>query len=211
MRGASLLLPWRSRDDLPFILNERGLVGSGVEVGTQRGVYAEHLRRCWEGALLTCVDPWLPYPGLPSDSKEHEDNFSEATLRLSIAAKISSKQAALLRVPSTYGAAIMAKADRKLDFVYIDGDHTFESVKADIAAWLPLIKRGGIICGHDFVPDGWHRRGVAHIAHRMRRDAGEPASLFGVTRAVYEAFRADQISLTLLATDGGWRSWAVVV
>lgn len=37
-----------------------------------------------------------------------------------------------------------------LDFVYIDVDHTYKSVKADIQAWLPKIKSGGIIAGHDY-------------------------------------------------------------
>jgi hypothetical protein len=34
--------------------------------------------------------------------------------------------------------------------VYIDGDHEFESVKQDIELWLPKVKRGGILAGHDY-------------------------------------------------------------
>ena len=40
--------------------------------------------------------------------------------------------------------------DLSLDFVFIDGDHTYAGVRADIAAWLPKIKNGGIIAGHDY-------------------------------------------------------------
>lgn len=40
--------------------------------------------------------------------------------------------------------------DETLDFVFIDADHTYESVKADIAAWWPKVKPGGILAGHDF-------------------------------------------------------------
>lgn len=36
------------------------------------------------------------------------------------------------------------------DFVYIDGDHTYEGIKQDIRSYLPLIKDGGIIAGHDY-------------------------------------------------------------
>lgn len=39
--------------------------------------------------------------------------------------------------------------DRSLDFVFIDGDHEHASVCADIRAWLPKVKRGGVIAGHD--------------------------------------------------------------
>lgn len=55
-------------------------------------------------------------------------------------------------------------ADGSIDIVYIDANHDYEEVKKDIEAWLPKIKKGGIISGHDY--GGWP----------------------GVTRAVNEAF-----------------------
>jgi hypothetical protein len=40
--------------------------------------------------------------------------------------------------------------DRSLDFVFIDADHTYSSVKQDIACWFPKVKIGGFIAGHDY-------------------------------------------------------------
>ena len=40
--------------------------------------------------------------------------------------------------------------DNSLDFVFIDADHAYESVKADINAWYPKVKPGGYIGGHDY-------------------------------------------------------------
>ncbi len=38
--------------------------------------------------------------------------------------------------------------NKSVDMVFIDGDHSFESVKADIEAWLPKARK--LICGHDY-------------------------------------------------------------
>lgn len=37
-----------------------------------------------------------------------------------------------------------------LDFVYIDGDHTFEGAQKDLQSWAPKVKAGGVVCGDDF-------------------------------------------------------------
>jgi len=40
-----------------------------------------------------------------------------------------------------------------IDFVYIDGDHSYDGVKKDIDLYYPKVKSGGIIGGHDFRAD----------------------------------------------------------
>ena len=40
--------------------------------------------------------------------------------------------------------------DKTLDVCFIDADHRYSKVSLDIAAWLPKIRPGGIIGGHDF-------------------------------------------------------------
>tara|TARA_B100000780_G_scaffold1294_1_gene1082 strand:+ start:14194 stop:14799 length:606 start_codon:yes stop_codon:yes gene_type:complete len=43
--------------------------------------------------------------------------------------------------------------DESLDFVYIDGDHSFDNVARDILLYLPKIKKTGFIGGHDYSPE----------------------------------------------------------
>jgi len=40
----------------------------------------------------------------------------------------------------------------QLDFLFIDGDHSYEGVKKDFEMYSPLVKKGGIIAFHDIVP-----------------------------------------------------------
>jgi hypothetical protein len=37
-----------------------------------------------------------------------------------------------------------------LDFVYIDGDHSYEHVLLDMNLWWPKVRNGGVMAGHDF-------------------------------------------------------------
>jgi hypothetical protein len=65
-------------------------------------------------------------------------------------------------------------ADNSLDFVFLDANHSFTGVSADIVAWWPKIKPGGWLCGHDY--GGW-------------LCVGEKRQYFGVQKAV-DAFAA---------------------
>jgi predicted O-methyltransferase YrrM len=44
-------------------------------------------------------------------------------------------------------------SDNSIDFVFIDADHSGKAVVRDTLAWLPKIKKGGIIAGHDYGND----------------------------------------------------------
>jgi hypothetical protein len=42
--------------------------------------------------------------------------------------------------------------EEAVDFVYIDGNHSYDAVKQDIMLYYPLIKNNGLIGGHDYTP-----------------------------------------------------------
>lgn len=40
--------------------------------------------------------------------------------------------------------------DDFFDFIYVDGDHSYEGCLGDIQSWLPKLKTGGMMAGHDY-------------------------------------------------------------
>jgi predicted O-methyltransferase YrrM len=44
--------------------------------------------------------------------------------------------------------------EESLDLIYIDASHDYDSVLNDLKSWFPKLKKGGIICGDDYI-DGW--------------------------------------------------------
>ena len=41
--------------------------------------------------------------------------------------------------------------DNSIEIVFIDAAHEYEPVKEDINAWLPKVRNGGLIAGHDYL------------------------------------------------------------
>lgn len=57
-----------------------------------------------------------------------------------------------LNIDSLAAALVCHNRKLKFDSVFIDGCHEFAECCADIQAWLPMIRSGGIIAGHDYWP-----------------------------------------------------------
>ncbi|MGQ9691608.1 MAG: class I SAM-dependent methyltransferase [Thermoproteota archaeon] len=54
--------------------------------------------------------------------------------------------------PATLEKVMLILVNRKIDFLFIDGDHSYEGVKKDFEMYSPLVRKGGIIAFHDIVP-----------------------------------------------------------
>jgi|GEM_PF-1778131 len=141
------LRPIVHRNEFPQLLNELGLLGIGVEIGVSRGINAEVIRREWKGKMLTLVDRWKSSPeyvcmaAVPDD--KHEQFYAE------VCGKFKGRDdVTILRLVSAEAARNFQ--DGELDWVYIDADHSYEAVTADVEAWAPKVKSGGILAGHDY-------------------------------------------------------------
>ena len=70
-----------------------------------------------------------------------------------------------------------------VDFVYIDADHSEASVTADLEAWAPLVRPGGILAGHDYCEA--HRNGVIQAVDKFASKTGWE---FSLTREAWASF-----------------------
>lgn len=127
------------------------------EVGVAYGYHAEHLLDNNPTLEYQGVDPYRagydPDDSFATDvAMLFKDAPQKAMDRLYETVNIKltrfGGRANLLRRSSVEGASRFA--DGYFDVVYIDGDHTYEGVKADLVAWYSKVRPGGIFCGDDF-------------------------------------------------------------
>ena len=124
--------------------NQNGAVGKCVEIGSYSGegtvVLADHFKE------VLAVDPWENGYD-PNDVASHqcpmEDVFNAFTERTKVKGNINFSRGKSLD-------ALEFLADGSLDLVYVDGDHRYEGALADIKGWLPKLRKGGCMTGHDF-------------------------------------------------------------
>ena len=63
--------------------------------------------------------------------------------------------------------------DKSIDFIYIDANHTYESVKKDLDLYIPKLKSYSIIAGHDYCNINWP--GVIKAVNEV---LGEPTKVY---------------------------------
>lgn len=145
IRRSSLV---KSRDQLAAMLNEKGLIGEAVEIGVHLGEFAERFLSRWGGSQMTLVDPWANLPGYRDRIATRDRQADYEACMARIAGVRSTARVNVLR--ETSREAVERFRDSQLDFVYVDGDHSPESVMFDVSAWWPKIAPGGVLAGHDW-------------------------------------------------------------
>ena len=141
--AGAVLMPGFTRADLASLFADRGYT-SGAEIGVARGRFSEHLCKTIPCLHLLCVDPWRAYRGNPRSQPQSKQDacYAEATARL------APFDVTIVRDMSLY--AVKDIPDNALDFVFIDGNHTLDYVIADLRAWSPKVRSGGIVSGDDY-------------------------------------------------------------
>lgn len=138
----------KSRNDLAQLFK-----GVGVEIGVERAVFSKTICRKNPETKLYAVDPWKAYKGYRDHvSQEKLDAFYEE-------AKERMKDFNCVIIRKFSSQAVQNFEDESLDFVYIDANHDYDHVMEDMQLWYKKVKRGGMLCGHDYI----RRKGQDHL------------------------------------------------
>lgn len=174
--------------DIQFLWNMAATLPTGgrhVEIGSWMGLSTilfangliAHLNF---DARIHCIDTW-------QGSQEHQgmQEVENGTLFDTFLANVRRANVQHFVRPLRGDSKRMAANfdDHSLDSIFVDGDHTYAGCRADLEAWLPKLKRGGRIAGHDAVP-------------------GE-----GVEKAVREFAKAHGLQLEILPPPQGHYIW----
>ena len=117
----------------------------GAEIGVAYGFFSKRLLEEIPNLNLICVDPWL--------RRRRPEAYAEA-----IKVLLPYPGATIIQAFSMDAVRLIPY--EWLDFVYIDADHTYESVQNDIQEWTKRVRKGGIVSGHDYYEGRSHTMGV---------------------------------------------------
>jgi hypothetical protein len=149
-------IPKLSRERLIGYFGEFGFT-KGAEIGVDRGRFSSYMLETIPDLHLICVDPWRRRQRGKSRFNSTMERLEPYLDRVTIIKKTGMD--AYYDVP-----------DESLDFVYIDGDHTFDMVMLDLILWGKKVKFGGIISGHDYYAFG--RAGIITAVNAYTRAHG---------------------------------------
>lgn len=138
------------RADLAEFMNQHGLVGTMVEVGAAAGHFAGYFLERWKGKVYYLVDPWEAQADCIYKEKQEGVDWKG---HYEACCDLARRDHRVTLIPGMSVNAAPAFSDGELDCVFIDANHAYEQVMADLRMWEPKVHSGGIVAGHDFYND----------------------------------------------------------
>jgi len=147
------------------LLGKHWLVGA--EIGVYAGNNAYNYLRELDINLVYLIDPYVCHKDYAV--RHHTEKML----------KVKEQQAKMLLeeyshkitwIKQKSADAVSMFEDESLDFVYIDGNHIAKFALEDMVLYYPKVKKGGLLCGHDYRPQKTDR--VADALHKFCKDTG---------------------------------------
>lgn len=134
----------------------------GVEIGICEGRNSLQILERLPMGMLYLVDPFMPW----MDVDTYRDADFQMRVKSDCMRRLKGWDEYYMFIERTsvdaYPVIVEAQHGLLLDFVYIDGDHSFEHALEDIKLYYPFVRKGGVVGGHD-----WHIPEVAYAVCRF--------------------------------------------
>lgn len=162
-----------------------------AEVGSWKGMSTSIIAKIVKpfNGKVFAIDHWQGSDSVP-EHKQAETNDMLSTFRYNM------KSLGILDIiyPMVMDSKIASSIfkDKSLDLIFIDADHRYSEVYTDIMMWLPKLKKGGIICGHD-CEEKYTKLGeyIKTVNEHLDEDVLVGICHPGVVRALYDIFQDD--------------------
>ena len=137
----------------------------GLEIGVASGWTMNHFLQNLSNLQLTGIDPYVGYMDgnikiaqemLDAQYLAAQDNISDFAPRGKILRGYSQD-------------FVNSFEDKSLDYIFIDGDHSYEGALRDCELFFPKIKSNGTFAGHD-----WSFDGVRKAVNEFKDKNGSP-------------------------------------
>lgn len=144
--------------------------GLCVEIGVWRGIFSSRILEIIEPRELVLIDPWIDFEEAHAATltamaqTDRIERIYRGVLKR-FETEIRDGRVSVLREKSD--RALRRFADASISFAYVDGDHSYEGVAADLAALLPKLRPGGVMAFDDYHLRGWWRDGVIRAIHEF--------------------------------------------
>lgn len=161
-----------SRDPRVALLRRMPKGSTCAEIGVWKGDYSEKILAVARPKRLHLIDPWLfqgQYPDRLYGGKGAADQGAMDDIYRSVRDRFESRPNVSIHRDTSEGAAGLFE-DGYFDWVYIDGNHYYEFIKADLEIYYHKVRRGGFLAGDDYdwgAEDGFPvKRAVDEFAGR---------------------------------------------
>lgn len=135
-----------------FGLFDRDAPIKAVEIGTKAGHWAARFLEYFPMGQLWCVDPWRvdKADDLPPEIGARDEALTKWLINMR---PWLGRRVWPVRAKSWESVSLQIVPDG-LHLLWIDGDHRYDAVRKDLDLWVPKVRDGGLIAGHDWT-GGW--------------------------------------------------------
>lgn len=118
-----------------------------LEIGVADGTNAMRIYNGMSPSEMVLIDPWVSQDNRAADRGSGNAIHNKAYQ--STISKFENKPGMIYH--RNFAEDVVDEyPDEYFDFIYIDGDHSYEGCKKDLFSWFPKLKKGGFFGGHDF-------------------------------------------------------------